>query len=321
MLAPPSNLRPRSLPELLDAGVGLYRDNFAHFLAVAAVINLPLGLLTAILSSVLFIGRSSSFQGLFLDADTLSRGALIGAALAVAGVSLLSALAGTFALAALLCSLQARLAGERPGIVAAYRAGLSRVPSLIGTRILFYLGTFAGFLPAALAFLLGGFMVAGDGAGAQAGGVIAILAGVVLLALGFGFLVWLWVRWRFHSQTCVLEGRNPVRSLQRSQAVVTGSWWRTFFFLVLKYLLIAAVSSTPQALVSIPILIFAGPFAQTQFWPSLISNAVNILTSILLLPLDVIAATMLYYDYRVRREALDLEVGVAALEREAGIPA
>ncbi len=179
----------------------------------------------------------------------------------------------------------------------------------------FYIGVFLGFLPSVLLFALGGFLAA-QGEGGAAGGIVLILVGVALLVLGLGLLLWLWVRWRFHSQACVLEETNPVRSLRRSQQIVYGNWWRTFFFLFLKYLFVSAVSLTPQALASVPVLIFAGPFGQTQFWPSLLSNSIGTLTSILLLPINVIAATMLYYDYRVRREAIDIEAQVAALERE-----
>ncbi len=131
-----TNLRPRSLPELLDAGVALYRDHFLHFLAVTAVINLPLGLLNAVASSILFSGQAPSFGDFVFTADPFAPEVILAGLAGVVILWLLGALAGTLALAALLCSLQARLGGERPGVLEAYRVGLRRVPSLIGTRLL-----------------------------------------------------------------------------------------------------------------------------------------------------------------------------------------
>jgi hypothetical protein len=124
------------------------------------------------------------------------------------------------------------------------------------------------------------------------------------------------VRWRFHAQTSVLERANPIRALGRSQEVIAGSWWRTFFFLILKFMFVTAVSVTPAALASVPTTIFGGPVADTRFWVQVLTNSVNALTVILLLPLEVIAVTLLYYDYRVRREGLDLQRALAALRQE-----
>ena len=311
-----AKLRPRSLPELLDVGVGLYRDHFLHFLGVAAVVNLPLGLLGAVLTSAVFSGQAPGLARVLVEGDRLSSGAVFAGVVGVAALWLLGALAGTFALAALLSSLQARLEGERPGVLSAYRRSLRRVPALLGARLLYYLGTFGGLLPGAAVIGGGGYLLATAEGGAQAAGGVLLAVGVGLLGLGLGLLAWLWVRWRFHAQASVIEGAGPVRSLRRSTIIVAGNWWRTLFFLVLKWLLITALSSTPNALVGVPLAIFAGTAGEPGFWPQLVANAVSTLAGILLLPAEVIAITMLYYDYRVRREALDIEAGLSALERE-----
>lgn len=315
MTAEAIELRPRSLPELLDASVRAYRDHFLHFLAVAALVNLPLSLLSVLAASALFSGQAPGLGGI-LNADDFDPAQVIAAVALALGTTLLAALANTFALGALLYSLQERLDGHRPGVGAAYRRSLGRVPALIGARLLYYVGAYLTFLPAGLAFLGGGVLLANGGEGGAALGGILIVLGMGLGAGGAAAFLWLWVRWRFHAQTSVLERANPIRALGRSQEVIAGSWWRTFFFLILKFMFVTAVSATPAALVSVPTMIFGGPLADTQFWVQVVTNSVNALTAILLLPLEVIAVTLLYYDYRVRREGLDLQRALTALQQE-----
>lgn len=315
MTAEAIELRPRSLPELLDASVRAYRDHFLHFLGVAALVNLPLSLLSVLATSALFSGQAPGLGGV-LNADDFDPAQVIAAAALALGTSLLAALANTFALGALLYSFKERLDGRGPGVAAAYRGSLGRVPSLIGARLLYYVGASLTFLPAGLALLAGGVLVANGGDGGAALGGILIVLGMGLGAGGAAAFLWLWVRWRFHGQTSVLERANPIRALGRSQEVITGSWWRTFFFLILKFMFVTAVSVTPAALASVPTTIFGGPVADTRFWVQVLTNSVNALTVILLLPLEVIAVTLLYYDYRVRREGLDLQRALAALRQE-----
>lgn len=310
----PENLRVRSMPELLDASVALYRDNFLHFLGVAAVTQLPLGLLNVVIAAAFFSGQLPSYTGTFATADTLDIDEVIAAVVVQLGLVVLGVVVGTIGLGALLYSLQARLGNRAPGVLAAYRGALPRVPALLGARLAFILALIAALLPAGLLFLVAGLAIAtAEGAGA-AGGALGIFGGMALLALGGLAALWLWVWWRFHSQAAALEAQSPLRALGRSRELVRGRWWRTLGFVLLLNLLVGALSLSPTALAQLPLAFFVSSFQEPPFWASLLLNSVTVLTEILLLPLEVIAATLLYYDYRVRHEALDLELELASLQ-------
>lgn len=312
----PQNLRARSLPELLDAGASIYRDHFLHFLGVAAVAELPTALVTVLVATTLYSGQFPSYTNVFTEAGSV-RPEVIAAT--VAGASLLGLLdlvLGSFGLAAMMYSIQARLGGQSPGVWQAYSAILGRMPALLATRFLVLLVIALTFVPAGVLFGVGAALASSGESSRSAVGVVLILAGLALSLAGTVLATFLWVRWRFHAQTSVLERKSPVSALRRSREIVEGRWWRTLGFVLLLQLFVVVLSATPGAVVGIPILIIYGPDAQTQFLPSLLSNSASTLAQILLLPVEVIALTLLYYDYRVRHEALDIETALARLNQE-----
>lgn len=313
----PDNLRPRSMPELLDAGVALYRASFLHFLAVAAITQLPLGLINVTIGAALFNGQLPTFSNTAVTADTLDSAAVAVAILAALALGVLGIVLGSFGLAAMIYSVRARLSDEKPGAREVYTRALPRVPALLGARLLFTLALAGALLPAALLFGVGAYLASlSDSAGVGAG-VIGVIAGVLLFGVGGILLIFLWVLWRFHSQAAVLESRGPLAALRRSREVLRGRWWRTVAFVILINMLVGALALSPSALVQLPLALVYGPFAQFEFWPALITNSVSVLTEILLLPVEVITFTLLYYDYRVRGEALDIELALRRLREGA----
>ncbi|MDQ3854966.1 MAG: hypothetical protein M3281_01055, partial [Chloroflexota bacterium] len=78
-------------------------------------------------------------------------------------------------------------------------------------------------------------------------------------------------------------------------------------------LFIGALSLSPSAVAQLPLLLIYGAEYSTQLVPAMLVQAAATLTQVLLLPIDIIAFTLLYYDHRVRREALDLQLQVQRL--------
>ncbi len=315
-LPAPRNLRPRTLAELLDVGLTLYRDNFLHFVGVAALVNLPLGLVTALLTSVLFSGTVFTATDLLTEAGSIRPEAIAAGVLGAGMLAVLSAAASLFSTAALLYAAHARLAGRTPGIVAAYRNSLRRVPALLGAYVLSSLAYLGLFLPAAILIGVAAFLISEGDGGAAAGGIVLILLGTALGFAGVGFALLFYIRWWFFKQAVVLESHGPVSALGRSADLVRDRWWKTLGFAILLNLLTSALSLTPQAITSVPIAIFSGVQEQPGFVPTLINSAVGTLTATLILPVSAIATTLLYFDHRVRGEALDIEAGVADLEQQ-----
>ena len=85
---------------------------------------------------------------------------------------------------------------------------------------------------------------------------------LVALALGAGLLVcfvgivYPWVIFSLAVPALLLERTGVTRALGRSNELVRGAWWRTFWLLLLGYLLVAVISFA----VSLPFLLFGGAF-------------------------------------------------------------
>jgi len=68
-------------------------------------------------------------------------------------------------------------------------------------------------------------------AGAQSVGMI--LLSVLLIFIGTGFAIFLWVRWAFALPAIAWEDAGVIQSFGRSSFLVADSWWRTFGILLL----------------------------------------------------------------------------------------
>lgn len=125
-----------------------------------------------------------------------------------------------------------------------------------------------------------------------------ILAGLAILGMsitivGIPFAIYFGVRWTFIWQAALLEGAGPRAALSRSSDVVKGDWWRVVGIIFVVGIIVGAISSV---LSFIPIV-------------------GSIVGSVLSTPIAIAAATLLYYDLRVRKEGYNLE----ALAEEVNI--
>ncbi len=208
--------------------------------------TLPLGLVTALLTSVLFSGTVLTPTDLFTEAGSIRPEAIAAGVIGAGTLALLSAAASLFSTAALLYAAHARLAGRTPGIVAAYRNSLRRVPSLLGAYVLSSLAFLGMFLPAAILIGVAAFLISEGNGGATAGGIALILLGTTLVFAGVGVALLFYIRWWFFKQAVVLESYGPVSALSRSADLVRDRWWKTFGFAILLNLLTSALSLTPR---------------------------------------------------------------------------
>ncbi len=223
-LPAPRNLRPRALSELLDVGLALYRENLRHFVGVAALVNLPLGLVTALLTTVFFSGTVFSTTDLLTEADSIRPEAIAAGVVGAVALALLAAAASLFSTAALLYTVHARLAGRKTGVLAAYRNSLRRVPALLGAYVLSSLAFFGMFLPGVALLVIATFLFSQGGGGQVVGGVVLVLIGITLVLAGTGFAILFYIRWWLFEQAVVLENYGPVSTLGRSADLVRDRW-------------------------------------------------------------------------------------------------
>ncbi len=144
-------------------------------------------------------------------------------------------------------------------------------------------------------------------------GYSLLILGVLLLCVTC-FLIplslWLLVKWGLVVPAWFVERRRLGAALSRSWDLTKDSWWRLFGILLLFYVLQFAISLALSSFSAIAVVVPSDWLATT----TAAQTIVQIGLSAVLAPLYPLVLTLLYFDLRVRREHLDLEM----LAREVG---
>lgn len=120
------------------------------------------------------------------------------------------------------------------------------------------------------------------------------------------FIVWLWVfvMWVVATPAMFVEGLGLGEAVGRSRMLTQGRWWRTFLLLLLIGVIFIAVRIALGAftqVIQLGLDLFMSPFISTA-----IASSLAQLVDALVNPILQIAIVLIYFDLRVRREALDL---------------
>jgi len=288
-----AHLRPLSFGEIIDGAFVLYRRNFATLVLTALIPLAPAALLSGI-----SMGQIATFE------QEVSVGTLV--------LLLLMALVGSFggvlAWAALTRQASQAVTGETVSVRDAYAVGFQSLLPLLGAGVVAYIAFFGVVLVVSLVLgVVGGFLGA---LGGTAGMVIAaVLAAVVTGAVMLGLLGAIFAV----APAVVIERKGPVEALQRSWNLALGAWGRVVGVCLVSWLIV---------LLPMAVIIFAAGFGTGAFTAApdeipvhLIfwQQVLGILAGALTAPFFVATLVLLYYDRRVRTEALDLEVATERL--------
>lgn len=268
-------LRPLGIGDIFDEGFDLYKRSFVFLLLATAAAVVPLDILLAFVTPRVLpslydlVGVTSSQSDAFW-------------------VWSVSALAHTvfclplyiIAVGPVVVAAAAKYLDQPMTVEAAFRLSLRRTPAL---------------------------------------GLAALLSGL-LLALGLSLcgVVWLVVATQllFTLQALLIENMGPGRAMRRSQIITGGHGFRVFGCLALLGLVQSVVGlglRLPLAYLADSIfniapgaasLSGAGANAQEQV-VSLLSGG---LAHLLLLPFTICVITVLYFDLRIRKEGMDIEL-------------
>lgn len=134
----------------------------------------------------------------------------------------------------------------------------------------------------------------------------AYTAYIALVLCVFPLIFWFWayVGWCVVAPAMFIENISLGSAFSRSWRLVEGRWWRTFLILLLLLVLYFVVQLGLGAFVQLAQLLldlFISPFIAAA-----ISSASAQLVSALVNPIMQIAVVLIYFDLRVRKEALDL---------------
>ena len=270
------NLRPLSAGDILDQAFSLYRKNFVLLAGIVAVTALPLIVLQTAGAALPFLALSSAS-----DNPAVGGLALLGSSLSCLS-SLLSLVAALFQITALTFAVSERYFGRTTTIRQAYAQTLRFLGPLIIASIIVGVvdGVMFVFLGLCAVFTL---LI----------GLIPML--FVILAVN--------VRWMFSFQAILFDRLDGVAALRRSWHLVTGQYWRTLGVALAIVSLYYLLSLGPTYL-----LIALALWLADATWMLVVASSVGGLFASFLLPIQVAAVTVLYYDLRVRKEGLDLQL-------------
>ncbi len=271
-----ADLRPLGLGELLDRTFTLYRNHFWLFVGIMAVPQLlvfAIGLVGVAIGSIV--------------PPPVRRGSLDsvagpGVAVIVGGVLFGLLLAFAFlavyvlAQAATVSAVSEIYLGRTTSVRQAYARVRRKVWRLIGVLLLISLMVGAGAI-----FLI-------------VPGILALLATSLAVP------------------ALVLEDCSPTAAIGRSMDLTKGQWGRIFLIFALFILLSWVALLILEFPFSIAQAILLKQGEQSSVLAAL-SQLGNSMASVLVGPLGTIAFALVYYDVRVRKEAFDLQVMMAAL--------
>lgn len=295
-------LRPLGVGDIVDRVFALYRGRPVLFLALAAIPYLIFFLIIGILGV--------AFAATFITLGTFAELATAQPSTAALTPALVSALVGALVFglivivvaivifsaqsAALVDAAAARHLGRDMTLGAAFRSGLRAAPRVIG----------AGFL-AFFALLLVWIVLAIAMAISNSGWVVflGIVGGLV-------FTVYAGIAWVVAPAVATLEPVGPLHALRRSWALSSGGRWR----IIGLELLLLILNVVLTALFS---LVFLSELIGDATIRFVLQQAVTIAANIAWAPIQWATVTVLYFDLRVRKEALDLQLAAEALPRGA----
>jgi len=331
MQNPPPTLRPMGIADILDAMFRIYRNNFLTFIGIAALAQIPLMLVQLMLDLTLGRAFSADFFSLLTELTTTSASTWedlpLSSIVSYVGVTLLLVLLQLVVIqqlmnGALTNAIARSYFGESTTIFGAYQLGSWRIGSLITAGLLVGLSGFVIFvvffgLYFGTLFALSGSV--GDRSGAL--GALASLLCVFGLFILVGLLVlYVVVRLLFITQAIVVEGKNAVEGIRRSWGLVQGSFWRTLGGYLLLSLLLQIVLTIPVGSATFAIQLTLGdPFDPLANYTlqQILTSLVTYGAQILVLPLQLTAFTLMYYDLRVRKEGYDLELRTGVVSEGA----
>lgn len=156
-----------------------------------------------------------------------------------------------------------------------------------------YKAVFKRIIPFALTMTLSSLLL-------MAGTIACCIPGIVIF-----FVI------SFVSEVFIIEGKQYVEAINRSYQLVKGEWVKVLVFGIITNLLVTTIAAVLTAPFSI-----AQVFSKTPMTGSfsVMQGFTQGIAQTLVMPLQIIAFVLLYYDIRIRKEGFDIEMLAAGLD-------
>jgi hypothetical protein len=289
-------LRPRSVAELIDVTFTLYRENFALFAGVVAVLAIPQTIL-----NMIFVALTPEPAGITASTGRTVTVTTFGAmGTHAAGSGVLGVIFTVLITGALAQAVAARYLDRPETIGGAYSE--TGVGTFVRLFLALLVAAVVGTVAVGLIVLL--FVVAAVVAGSLA--PLFVIIGVLASIAGLLFALYAGVHLYLVPQVIVLERRGIIAAFRRSWYLVHGYFWHCFGLVILVGLMVGILSS-----------IIGGLVGLVSLGSIILATGLSGILGILLQPISLGAVTLLYFDQRVRKEGFDLEY---AAQRQALSP-
>jgi hypothetical protein len=207
MSGPQGGIPPKTLGEILSAAFNIYKANASQLILIVAVVVVPLSLVSAVFSGVVFAPdkvRVTNTGGEVVF-DYAGRG--LGVALLAGAIgALIAVLISAVLQAAILRAAAQATIGDPVDVEASYRYGLKRLWSVILVSILVGLVVAVGF-------------------------ILLVIPGII-------FLVFLSVS----IPVLIVEDRRGTEAMGRSWNLVKGHFWHAFAVIVVAAVIVGIIS-------------------------------------------------------------------------------
>jgi hypothetical protein len=142
--------------------------------------------------------------------------------------------------------------------------------------------------------------------------IVAIMSAFGLLAFIIGFFV-VWISAFAVAPAVVLEKRGPVDAISRSWALIKGAWGEVFLVVFIASMIAALPGSAVGMFAMIGGLVISRGDPDTLMAAQAVGQVLSQITRTLTFPFSLGATVLLYYDRRVRTEALDVQMMAESL--------
>lgn len=309
------DFRPLTLAELLDRSFTLYRRHlwlFVGVMAIPSVFALAAGVISEYLGWVTRSSATATADDAASFETALLMGGLVGGMLLV---MLVYVVVYMVALGATTLAVSEIYVGREVTIGQVYGRMRGRLGSLI------WLMCITGFRVGLVG--VGGILLVSVISGMLAILLSPIVAPLILL-LGMipiaVLCVYMMLRYGLAVPTLVLEDLGGGDAVRRSIALTKGHLWRVLVLGICATVIAYAAILLFQA----PFLMgafMAGPETTTAFWLNLAGAVFGTIGTTFTGPIMIIGLALLYYDVRIRKEGLDLQLMLAAIDGQRGAPA
>jgi hypothetical protein len=316
------DLRPLTVSEFLDRTFSIYRHRFLLFVALMspqAVLSLAAALAWGWASASFTASKDFAIEKVI----GLVIGAVVGGLIFTVGHWILYVL-GVGATTAAVSDLYGRMT---PDIGSAFRAAARRLGSLLWLTFLMAVRIFGviaacAVVPAVVIGLAGG-LSAFNAAGPPVGGAIlaiGIAALVLAMLVAAGIALFMALRYAVAIPAVVLEPIGGAEAIRRSIRLTQSLLGRAFLLMICT----GFVAWAAAVMLQMPFIVatvIAGPETRAGFWLNMAGTATGTAGQTITAPLGAIGVVVLYFEARIRREALDLQVLTEALTPPPAPPA